>query len=187
MKKTKRYEEGGFTFADINEADRKAAIDSALADIDKRGVEQARDLAAERTMGIDLWSPEEKPAKRAAPKAKAEPARKEEKAPAKVEAPAKSEAPRVSGKEQVEVKAPQTKSDSRSFYPDLPKPKSAESPKSAMPNVSARKAATEERRASPRASKLGTQGVYSGGGKVSSASKRGDGCAVRGKTKGRMV
>ena len=32
-----------------------------------------------------------------------------------------------------------------------------------------------------------TKNNYKKGGKVSSCSKRGDGCAVRGKTKGRMV
>ena len=53
----------------------------------------------------------------------------------------------------------------------------------------ARKAATAERMSKSRSGKLGTQGVYGmkAGGSVSSASRRGDGCAIRGKTKGRMV
>lgn len=159
MKKTKRYEDGGFTFADVSDEERQAGIDAALADIDRRGVEQARELAAERAMGVEVG--EEKPVKRAAPKAKAEAPRKEAKAEEK---PAKRE----------------------KFYPDLPRPKPAESAKAAMPNVAARKAATEERRAGSRSGKLGTQGVYgmkSGG----MASRRADGCAVRGKTRGKMV
>ena len=58
-----------------------------------------------------------------------------------------------------------------------------------MPDVAARKAATAERMSKSRSGKLGTQGVYGmkAGGSVSSASRRGDGCAIRGKTKGRMV
>ena len=42
----------------------------------------------------------------------------------------------------------------------------------------------------PRPQKTGMEGGYKGyakGGKVSSASKRADGCAIKGKTKGRMV
>ena len=42
----------------------------------------------------------------------------------------------------------------------------------------------------PRPQQAGTEGGYKGyakGGKVSSASKRADGCAIKGKTKGRMV
>jgi hypothetical protein len=44
--------------------------------------------------------------------------------------------------------------------------------------------------AAVRAPSAGTEGGYKGyakGGSVSSASKRADGCAVKGKTKGRMV
>ena len=68
-------------------------------------------------------------------------------------------------------------------------PKAAKSAEAAMPDVAARKAATAERMSKSRSGKLGTQGVYGmkAGGSVSSASKRGDGCAIRGKTKGRMV
>ena len=42
----------------------------------------------------------------------------------------------------------------------------------------------------PRPQQAGTEGGYKGyakGGKVSSASKRADGCAIKGKTKGRMI
>jgi len=48
--------------------------------------------------------------------------------------------------------------------------------------------AAKARRSSPQ--QAGTEGGYKGyakGGKVSSASKRADGCAIKGKTKGRMV
>lgn len=97
---------------------------------------------------------------------------------AKKEAPAKVES------------KPEEKTETvrKQFYPDLPKPKPAESAKAAMPDVAARKAATESR---GRRSMFGAEnkGVYGmkAGGTVSSASKRADGCAVRGKTKGRMV
>jgi hypothetical protein len=39
----------------------------------------------------------------------------------------------------------------------------------------------------PVKKKMGGSVGYKSGGKVSSASKRGDGCAVKGKTKGRMI
>ena len=48
--------------------------------------------------------------------------------------------------------------------------------------------AAKTRKSSPE--KTGMEGGYKGyakGGKVSSASKRADGCAIKGKTKGRMV
>jgi len=48
--------------------------------------------------------------------------------------------------------------------------------------------ANKARRSRPQ--QAGTEGGYKGyakGGKVSSASKRADGCAIKGKTKGRMV
>jgi hypothetical protein len=50
------------------------------------------------------------------------------------------------------------------------------------------KMAAKARRAQPQ--QAGMEGGYKGyakGGKVSSASKRADGCAIKGKTKGRMV
>jgi hypothetical protein len=50
------------------------------------------------------------------------------------------------------------------------------------------KMAARTKRSSPQ--KTGMEGGYKGyakGGKVSSASKRADGCAIKGKTKGRMV
>ncbi len=50
------------------------------------------------------------------------------------------------------------------------------------------KMVAKARRSSPQ--QAGTEGGYKGyakGGKVSSASKRADGCAIKGKTKGRMV
>ena len=50
------------------------------------------------------------------------------------------------------------------------------------------KMAAKARRSSPQ--QADTEGGYKGyakGGKVSSASKRADGCAIKGKTKGRMV
>jgi hypothetical protein len=50
------------------------------------------------------------------------------------------------------------------------------------------KMAAKVQRSSPQ--KMGMEGGYKGyakGGKVSSASKRADGCAIKGKTKGKMV
>jgi hypothetical protein len=52
--------------------------------------------------------------------------------------------------------------------------------------------ASKARRQRPQQTAESTGGMsgyksYAKGGKVSSASKRGDGCAVKGKTKGRMV
>jgi hypothetical protein len=46
--------------------------------------------------------------------------------------------------------------------------------------------AAKARRARPQQAEGGYKG-YAKGGKVSSASKRADGCAIKGKTKGRMV
>jgi hypothetical protein len=179
MKKTKRYEDGGFTFAD--DVNTKEGIAQALADIEARGKAQGEDYVYEGSE-----SEETPKAARSVAKPKAESPRKVEKAAPKAEEKPKSEAPKVTGKDQVEVKASQSKSDSRSMYPDLPRPKSAESAKSAMPDIAARKAATaaRARRSSlPEGQKF--MGMKSGG--VASASKRADGCAVRGKTKGRMV
>ena len=67
--------------------------------------------------------------------------------------------------------------------------------KQAEKEAAEKQASKESREASGRAAVKGmTEGrmdamgnAYKKGGKVSSASKRGDGCAVRGKTKGRMV
>jgi hypothetical protein len=54
------------------------------------------------------------------------------------------------------------------------------------------KMAAKTRRSSPQQAAASTGGMggykgYAKGGKVSSASKRADGCAIKGKTKGRMV
>ena len=59
---------------------------------------------------------------------------------------------------------------------------SGEKPKSAISDL------VDTFRRAPRVMKKGgTTKCMSSGGSVSSASKRGDGCAIRGKTKGRMV
>ena len=168
VRKAKCMADGGFTFAEMKDEDRMAAAKAAAAAIDAREAEKSADA---KISGVDLWTPEEKPVKRSAPKPKA----KEEKA-AKEEAPAKSEAPR-SERAPSSVKAE-----------PITGPKPAKSAESAMPDVAARKAATAVRQ---RRSAFGgeNKGVYgmSAGGKASSASRRADGCAVRGKTKGRMV
>jgi len=164
MKKTKRYEDGGFTFADISDEERKAGIDAAMADIERRSADRAAEVASERA-GMEIGSTEEKPAKRAAPKVKAEPARKTEKAEEK--APRSERAPSSVKVEPITGPAP------------------AKSREAAMPDVAARKAATaaRQRRSAFGGENKGVYGMKSGG----MASKRADGCAIRGKTRGKMV
>lgn len=172
MKKTKRYEEGGFTFADENDFDREAAIKQAMADIENRGKQQAEDLATERA---GETAAEEKPVRRAEKKVAKAVAKDAVKEVSKeVEAPRPTRAERAPSSVKVNP---------------ITGPAPAPSRAAAMPDVSARRAATAER--------TGRRSVFGGenrgvpgmkaGGKVSSASKRADGCAVRGKTKGRMV
>lgn len=116
--------------------------------------------------------------------------------PAEVEVEEKAEAVRKrpskpAAKKEAAPKAEpkvEIEKETKKLYPDLPRPKAAETREAAMPNVAARKATTEARQ---RRSVFGgeNKGVYGmkSGGSVSSASKRADGCAQRGKTRGRMV
>ena len=59
--------------------------------------------------------------------------------------------------------------------------------KSARDDIRAAKAMRESVPASAREGEAYQNAGYKKGGKVSSASKRADGCAIRGKTKGKMV
>jgi hypothetical protein len=158
--KKKCYEEGGLTFAEMSDEDRAAAAREAIEAIN------ARQRPAEVEVEEKVETVKKRPSK---PAVKKEAAVKVESKPElKVETKA----------------APERKG----FYPEMPKPKAAESAKAAMPDVAARKAATESRQ---RRSVFGgeNKGVYGmkAGGTVSSASKRADGCAQRGKTRGKMV
>jgi rubrerythrin len=59
--------------------------------------------------------------------------------------------------------------------------------KAARDDIRAAKAMRESVPASAREGEAYQNAGYKAGGKVSSASKRADGCAVKGKTRGRMV
>jgi hypothetical protein len=80
-------------------------------------------------------------------------------------------AARESGAEEAEPAKPKAE--------PKPKPKAKAEPK--------KKTSSFEGRTSPFANKTSSFKKMASGGSVSSASKRADGCAVKGKTKGRMV
>lgn len=160
MARNKRYEDGGLTFADISEEERKAGIEAALADIEARSAAKAAEASESEV---------ETPVKRAAPK----------KAEKKTQPAPKAEAPKTPREE----RAPSTVKAGA-----ITGPAPAKSREAAMPDVAARRAETQAR--TGRRSVFGeNKGVYGmkAGGSVSSASKRADGCAIRGKTKGRVV
>ena len=163
--KKKRYEDGGLTFTEMSDEDRAASAKAAIEALNARQAEKSKEAGGESEAKAE-------PVKRAAPKVSVA---KTESKPAPKEV--KAEVPRAE-------RAPS------SVKPEpITGPKPAKSAEAAMPDTAARKAATAERLSKSRSGKLGTQGVYGmkSGGSVSSASKRGDGCAIRGKTKGRMV
>ena len=167
--KKKRYEDGGLTFTEMSDEDRAASAKAAIEALNARQAEKSKEAGGESEA-------KETPVKRAAPKL----------APAKTESkPAPKEA-----KSEPKAEAPRAERAPSSVKPEpITGPKPAKSAEAAMPDTAARKTATAERLSKSRSGKLGTQGVYGmkSGGSVSSASKRGDGCAIRGTTKGRMV
>ena len=165
MAKCKRMEDGGLTFTEMSDEDRAASAKAAIEALNARQAEKSKEAGGESEAKAE-------PVKRAAPKVSVA---KTESKPAPKEV--KAEVPRAE-------RAPS------SVKPEpITGPKPAKSAESAMPDVAARKAATAERMSKSRSGKLGTQGVYGmkAGGSVSSASKRADGCAQRGKTRGKMV
>ena len=162
--KKKCYDDGGLTFTEMSDEDRAASAKAAIEALNARQAEKSKEAGGESEAKAE-------PVKRAAPKVSVA---KTESKPAPKEV--KAEVPRAE-------RAPS------SVKPEpITGPKPAKSAESAMPDVAARKAATAERMSKSRSGKLGTQGVYGmkAGGSVSSASKRADGCAVRGKTRGMM-
>lgn len=170
--KKKCYDDGGLTFAEMSDEDRASSAKAAIEALNAR---QAK--ASEEAGGLSEMK--ETPVKRMA-KAVAE---------AKPKSEAKPE-PKTERKTEVKAEAPRAERAPSSVKAEpITGPKPAKSAEAAMPDVAARKAATAERMSKSRSGKLGTQGVYGmkAGGSVSSASRRGDGCAIRGKTKGRMV
>lgn len=164
MAKCKRMEDGGLTFTEMSDEDRAASAKAAIEALNARQAEKSKEAGGESEAKAE-------PVKRAAPKVSVA---KTESKPAPKEV--KAEVPRAE-------RAPS------SVKPEpITGPKPAKSAEAAMPDVAARKAATAERMSKSRSGKLGTQGVYGmkAGGSVSSASKRADGCAIRGKTRGMM-
>ena len=167
--KKKRYEDGGLTFTEMSDEDRAASAKAAIEALNARQAEKSKEAGGESEAKAE-------PVKRAAPKVSVA---KTESKPAPKEV--KAEVPRAE-------RAPS------SVKPEpITGPKPAKSAESAMPDVAARKAATAERLSAktPRQLKAAedmrkAMGMKAGGS-VSSASKRADGCAIRGKTKGRMV
>ena len=162
MMKRKCYEEGGLTFAELDKEETDKAARSAIDDLIARQAAKSEEAGGESEVKeAPRAKPAAKPAAKAAPKAEPKP---EPKAEPKAERTASKINP-ITG------------------------PEPAKSRTAAMPDVGARKAATEARTGRRSAFSGGAKGVYgmAAGGKVSSASKRADGCAVKGKTKGRMV
>ena len=131
MAKAKRYEEGGLTFAEMDDDKRDEAAAAAIADLDAR---QASRAANEKISGIDLWTPEKKPSKKSAPKPE--------------KAPSKYSFSRATGAGE----------------------------RSALKNLT-------DIFSRPSKTSMKAGGVA----KASSASKRADGIAQRGKTRGKMV
>lgn len=166
--KKKCYDDGGLTFAEMSDEDRASSAKAAIEALNARQAKTSEEAGG-------LSEMKETPVKRMAK--------------AIAEAKPRSE-PKTERKIEVKAEAPRAERAPASVKPEpITGPKPAKSAESAMPDVAARKAATAERMSKSRSGKLGTQGVYGmkAGGSVSSASKRGDGCAIRGKTKGRMV
>ena len=162
MGRKKCYEDGGLTFAEMSDEERGQSARSALEDLMARQAAKSEEAGGEpEVKETPRAKPAAKPAAKAAPKAEPKP---EPKAEPKAERTASKVNP-ITG------------------------PEPAKSRAAAMPDVGARKAATEARTGRRSAFGGGAKGVYgmAAGGKVSSASKRADGCAVKGKTKGRMV
>lgn len=164
MMKRKCYEEGGLTFAELDKEETDKAARLAIDDLIARQAAKSEEAGGQSEA-------KETPRAKAAPKPASKPAEK----PAP-KAEAKSETPRAE-------RAPSTVKAGA-----ITGPAPAKSREAAMPDVGARKAETSAR---TRRSAFGgeNKGVYgmAAGGKVSSASKRADGCAVKGKTRGRMV
>ena len=168
MMKRKCYEDGGLTFAELDKEETDKAARSAIDDLIARQAAKSEEAGGEsEAKETTRAKPASKPVAKAAPKPAEKPAPKAE---------AKPEAPRAE-------RAPSTVKAGA-----ITGPAPAKSREAAMPDVGARKAETSAR---TRRSAFGgeNKGVYgmAAGGKVSSASKRADGCAVKGKTRGRMV
>ena len=176
--KKKCYEDGGLTFTEMSDEDRAASAKAAIEALNARqaakseeagGASEVKSAPVRRATSYDSTEAKRNLARAGSEHASGKPAPKE----------VKAEAP-----------PPRAERAPSSVKPEpITGPKPAKSAEAAMPDVAARKAATAERLSKSRSGKLGTQGVYGmkAGGSVSSASKRGDGCAIRGKTKGRMV
>ena len=131
MKKTKRYEDGGLTFADMSEEDRGEAARKAIEALNARQAEKSAEAGGESK-------------KRTTPRRAAKAV---------------------------------DKGDTRENLRDLD-----------MQGADTGYDATEFRRNQSRVGTRHTLGKgMKAGGKVGSASKRADGCAVKGKTRGRMV
>ena len=165
--KKKCYDDGGLTFTEMSDEDRAASAKAAIEALNARQAEKSKEAGGESKA-------EATPVKRTAPKV----------------AVAKTESKSAPKEVKAEAPAPRAERAPSSVKPEpITGPKPAKSAEAAMPDVAARKAATAERLSKSRSGKLGTQGVYGmkSGGVTSSASRRADGCAVRGKTKGRMV
>lgn len=163
MMKRKCYEDGGLTFAELDKEETDKAARSAIDDLIARQAAKSEEAGGESEA-------KEAPRAKSAPKAASKPAEKSAPKSEVKEAPRAERAPST-------VKAGA-----------ITGPAPAKSREAAMPDVGARKAETSAR---TRRSAFGgeNKGVYgmAAGGKVSSASKRADGCAVKGKTRGRMV
>ena len=161
MARKKCYEEGGLTFAELDKAETDKAARSAIDDLIARQAAKSEEAGGESEVKEAPRAKVSKPAAKPAPKVESKP---EPKAEPKVERTASKINP-ITG------------------------PEPAKSRAAAMPDVGARRAATEARTSRRSAFGGENKGVYnmSSGGKASSASKRADGIAVKGKTKGRMV
>lgn len=177
--KIKKYEDGGLTFADMPEEDRAASARAAMDSINARQAEASEAAGGASTMKTTPRRPMAPKAPAAKPTVKSVSVTKEE----VTGAPAAK--PKTSLESYSERSPWNTRGTSKGFSYSSP---ASEAPKGAMPDVDARKAATESRQGRP-AGKLSDliTGKLAKGGMVSSASKRADGCATKGKTKGTMV
>jgi len=160
MARKKCYEDGGLTFTDMSEEDREKSARSAIDDLIARQAAKSEESGGESEAKEAVRS---KPSVKAAPRAAEKSAPKTEYARAE-RSPSTVKAGAITG------------------------PAPAKSREAAMPDVAARKSETAAR---SRRSVFGgeNKGVYGmkSGGSVSSASKRADGIAQRGKTRGKMV
>jgi len=188
-KKTKRYEDGGLSFAEMDDIDRDAAADAAIQGIAARqaakseeagGASEVKSTPVRRSTSYDSTEAKRNLARAGSEHASGKPKSSVGETMEKVSK--FMTLPKVEPYKEPKKEPEKVPEKTGSKVPYSRATPSGEKPKSAISDL------VDTFRRAPRVMKKGgTTKCMSSGGSVSSASKRGDGCAIRGKTKGRMV